>query len=252
MKVLVNGQLIEYKDEGHGKVLVLLHGWGDRMGTFDAMAAHLSKHFRVIRLDFPGFGSSPRPTDNWTIGDYASMTAEFLKKLAITDLYAIAGHSFGGRVIIKAIGQKLISPEKVILIGAAGVKPKQNGKKAAYKVVAKVGKAVTSLPGLRRTQKALRKRLYESAGATDYLYAEGMQTIFRNTVNEDLLPLVHLISQPSLLIWGENDDQTPVSDAYAMVNELEDSELVVVQDAGHFVFLDNAPIVTEKIEEFLG
>jgi len=251
MKVLVNGQLIEYKDEGKGSVLVLLHGWGDKMATFNDLAAHLAKNYRVIRLDFPGFGASPRPLDTWTISDYAHLTAAFLNKLGVKDIYTVIGHSFGGRVIIKSIAEKLIDPTKVILIGAAGVKPKQNSKKAAYQVVAKVGKVVTSIPGLRGTQKALRKRLYESAGNTDYLYAEGMQTIFRNTVNEDLLPYVHLIAQPSLLIWGENDDQTPVADAYAMVNELDDSELVVVEDAGHFVFLDKADIVKEKIDEFL-
>jgi pimeloyl-ACP methyl ester carboxylesterase len=251
MKVLVNGQLIGYKDEGKGRVLVLLHGWGDQMATFNELAAHLAKNFRVIRLDFPGFGTSPRPADTWTVGDYANITSEFLTKLGIADVYAVIGHSFGGRVIIKSIGDNILRPKKVVLIGAAGVKPKQSSKKVAYRAVAKVGKVVTSLPGLRGTRQVLRQKLYESAGNTDYLHAEGMQAIFRNTVNEDLLPLVHLITQPSLLVWGENDDQTPVADAYSMSNELDDSELMIVENAGHFVFLDEPALVEQKIDEFL-
>ena len=154
-------------------------------------------------------------------------------------------------MIIKAVAEKLFDPKKVILIGAAGVKPHQGVKKASYAAIAKVGKAVTTLPGLRGTRKALRQKLYESAGATDYLNAEGMQAIFRNTVNEDLLPSVHFITQPSLLIWGEHDDQTPVADAYAMSNELDDCELLVVQDAGHFVHVEQPAIVLEKIDGFL-
>ena len=252
MKVLVNGQLIEYKDEGKGKTIVLLHGWGDQLATFDEMAKHLAKRFRVVRVDFPGFGGSPRPLDTWTVGDYATVTSAFLKKIAADDVYAVIGHSFGGRVIIKAIADKLLHPARVVLIGAAGVKPRQTGRKTAYKVVAKVGKAVTSIPGLRGARNTLRKKLYESAGATDYLYAESMQTIFRNTVNEDLLPYVHSITQPSLLIWGEHDDQTPVADAYVMANELDNAELIVVENTGHFVYRESPTLVFKKIDEFLG
>jgi len=58
MKVLVNNQLIEYKDEGSGRVVLLLHGWGTNLATFDQLAGHLAKKFRVIRFDFPGFGQS--------------------------------------------------------------------------------------------------------------------------------------------------------------------------------------------------
>lgn len=251
MKILVGKQLIEYKDEGKGKIIVLLHGWGDQLSTFDEIAKHLSRNFRVIRLDFPGFGASPRPSDSWTVGSYATLTAQFLEKLAVKDIYAVVGHSFGGRVIIKAIAEKLFKTEKVVLIGAAGVKPRQSGKKAVYKVIAKVGKLATSVPGLRGARQALRRKLYESAGSTDYLNAEGMQHIFKNVVGENLLPYVHLITQPSLLIWGEHDDQTPVSDAYMMSNELTNAELVIVRDAGHFVHHENATLVLGKIDEFL-
>ena len=251
MKVLVNGQLIEYKDEGKGKVIILLHGWGDQLSTFDEIAKHLIRKYRVIRLDFPGFGGSPRPLDNWNVGTFATLTSQFLQKLEVKDVYATIGHSFGGRVIIKSVAENLLNPQRVVLIGAAGVRPHQDAKKAAYRVVAKVGKFITSIPGLRGTRQALRKKLYESAGATDYLNAEGMQHTFRNTVNEDLLPYVHLMTQPTLLIWGENDDQTPVADAYAMTNELNDSELIVVEEAGHFVYREKSELVMQKIDEFL-
>jgi pimeloyl-ACP methyl ester carboxylesterase len=59
------------------------------------------------------------------------------------------------------------------------------------------------------------------------------------------------MTQPALLIWGEHDDQTPVADAYAIANELDDSELLVVQDAGHFVHVEQPAVVLEKIDEFL-
>jgi pimeloyl-ACP methyl ester carboxylesterase len=252
MKVLVSGQLIEYKDEGQGKIVLFLHGWGDQLSTFNGLAQQLSKKFRVIRFDFPGFGASSKPQeDNWTVGSYALLTAAFLEKLAIKDVYCVAGHSFGGRVIIKAIAEKLIVPEKVIFIAAAGIKPRKTVRKVGYYALAKIGKVVTFLPGMQRIRRTLREKLYAAAGATDYLRAEKMQTIFKNTVNEDLLPYIHLVRQPSLLIWGNNDDQTPVADAHAMANELHDARLFVVNDAAHFVHLDRPKFVQKRIDEFL-
>lgn len=251
MQIMVNGQLVQYKDEGKGAVIVLLHGWGANLGSFDGIAGYLSKKFRVIRIDFPGFGGSPKPADSWGVGEYAVLTAGVLAKLEIAHVYVIGGHSFGGRVIIKGVATKVLSADKLILIDTAGVRPAASAKKSVLQVVAKSGKLVTSLPGLKKLQPALRKKLYAAAGTTDYLEAEAMQKIFLNTINEDLLPLVSHITQPALLIWGENDTETPVADAYMMMNELSDGELLVVPDAGHFVYLDDPKAVQKAIEAFV-
>ncbi|MFZ3009976.1 MAG: alpha/beta hydrolase [Candidatus Microsaccharimonas sp.] len=251
MKVLVNGQLIEYKDEGKGKTIVLLHGWGSTLSAFDELTRFLTKSYRVVRLDFPGFGGSPRPSDDWTVDSYARLTAAFLKKLDIVSVYAIMGHSFGGRVIIKSISKGYLDPEKVILFGAAGIKSEQQIKKSVYKLIAKTGKAVTSLPGLKALQPILRRRLYESAGATDYLNAEAMRPIFLNTINEDLTDLLGDISQPTLMVWGENDSEVPVKDAETMHGLIKHSQLIIVPGAGHFVFTDDAIAVQKEIGVFL-
>ncbi|MEO6109788.1 MAG: alpha/beta hydrolase [Candidatus Saccharimonadales bacterium] len=251
MKIVLEGQLVEYKDEGKGKVVVLLHGWGQDHKSLDGLAAHLVKHFRVIRLDFPGFGGSPKPTSDWYIGEYARFIASFLKKLEVKNVYTLIGHSFGGRVIIKSIAEKLVDPQKVILMGAAGVKPRQNVKKAFYKIIAKTGKAVTALPGLRLMREGLRRKLYASAGSMDYYNAAEMRTIFQHTIDEDLLPFVERITQPALLIWGISDTETPVAQAHAMMSKLKNGELFIVDNAGHFVFNDQAEVVEKKIDEFL-
>lgn len=251
MKVLVHDQLIEYKDEGSGKVVLLLHGWGASLSSFDHLAAYLSKNYRVIRLDFPGFGSSPKPSAEWGVGEYAELTDAFLRKMKILDLYTAIGHSFGGRVIIKGIDTGNLSPQKVVLMGAAGIKASKTLKKSSLKVIAKVGKVVTSAPGLRNLRTSLRRSLYNAAGNTDYIDAGNMQTIFLKTVNEDLLHAVSSITQPTLLVWGENDFETPVSDGVLMHERIKKSELVIVPNAGHFVYLDETSLVEQKIGSFL-
>jgi len=251
MQIMVNGQLVQYKDEGKGRLVILLHGWGASTGTFDELTTHLSKKFRVIRLDFPGFGGSPKPTGSWGVGEYAQLVAGLISKLKLGSIYATIGHSFGGRVIIKGIANGNFRPEKVVLIGTAGVRPSQSVKRSIYKSIAKVGKTVTLLPGLKSLRPSLRKKLYGAAGASDYLNAGDMQQIFLNTINEDLLPLVHNISQPTLLIWGENDSETPVRDAQKIIRELPDGQLVVVPGVGHFVYNDDSKAVMKELDAFL-
>lgn len=251
MKILVEGQLLEYDDKGKGRVVILLHGWGMSLATFDGLAEHLSAKFRVIRLDFPGFGASPRPSDDWGVEEYSKLLSLFIDKLKLGNIYAIAGHSFGGRVIIKGIAHELLSPDKVILIGAAGIKPSRTFKQVALKAVAKTGKALTSLPGINKVQPILRRKLYDAARSTDYLDAKDMQKIFLNVINEDLLSYISAVLQPTLLVWGEDDTETPIQDAHIMLENLPNAKLITVKNAGHFVYLDNPEIVTKEMDEFL-
>jgi len=251
VKVLVNNQLIEYKDEGSGRVLLLLHGWGTDMGTFDQMAEHLKKKFRVVRFDFPGFGQSPKPSDDWAVANYATLTRDLLDKLDIKQIYSIIAHSFGGRVIIKGLSIDALKPQKVVLIGAAGVKPHQNIKSLIYKIVAKIGKFLTSMPIINKLQPSLRKRLYGVVGSTDYLQAKQMKNIFQNVINEDLLPEIPDITIPTLLIWGENDSETPVNDAKLMLHSLKNGQLVIVPNAGHFVYTEAFDVVAKAMDDFL-
>lgn len=251
MNIVIEGQLVNYSDEGKGKVVLLLHGWGQTKATFDALASSLSKKYRVVRFDFPGFGSSPQPQTDWKIKDYTHLTAELLKKLNIKTPHALIGHSFGGRVIIKGFSTKELTADKVIMIGAAGPKPTQQLKKVIFKAIAKTGKVATALPGLRALRPKLRGKLYQAAGSTDYLNAASMQKIFLNTINEDLLPEVSAIDKPTLMIWGEHDTEVPVSDAERMKDRIRDAELVVVPGAGHFVHNDEPGIVASEVGAFL-
>lgn len=251
MKILVNNQLVEYTDEGSGRVILLLHGWGMSLSTFDQLSNHLSKNFRLIRFDFPGFGQSPKPADNWLVSDYAKLSADLLDKLKIKQLFAVIGHSFGGRVIIKGISLDYINPKKVILISSAGIKPKIKLKKSTYKVAAKIGKFVTSIPIINKMQPTLRNQLYKSAGSTDYLQANQMRKIFLNITSEDLLPEVSEICQQTLLIWGSSDTITPPGDAKLILKSLQNGELVIIPDAGHLVYIDEPNRVIAELDKFL-
>lgn len=249
--MIVNGQLISYREDGKGKVILLLHGWGTELSTFDEMAVHLAQSYRVVRIDFPGFGGSPKPAEDWGVDEYAKLIKEFLGKREITHLYAVVGHSFGGRIILKGIGENYIKPDKVVLIGSAGVKPAVSAQNQIFKIIAKIGKHVMKSPGLRHLSSRARQSLYERAGSTDYINATGMQNIFIKVINEDLLDYAHEVSQPTLLLWGENDEATPLADAKKLHAAIHNSQLEVLSNAGHFVYLDKPKECLAHLKRFL-
>lgn len=251
MKLLIEDQIINFQDIGKGKIILLLHGWGSDLNSFSELVKILAKDFRVISIDLPGFGQSPIPNNSWDVLDYSRMVNLFLKKIELNDLYAIIGHSFGGRVIIKGVSSDLIAPKKIILMGSAGVMPKSSLKKIAYIIIAKTGKIITSLPGINMLQTRLKNKFYKTIGNYDYLKSGQLKQIFLNVIKEDLSQLATEIKQDTLLIWGSEDQETPLEDGKLLKQRISNSELVVVQGAGHYVFIDNLKFVGDKILEFL-
>lgn len=253
MNTVVDGILVHYQEAGdkYAPVALLLHGWAADIKSFAKLAEHLQKQFRVIRLDMPGFGGSEQPSPDWRIADYAQFVAHFAAKINLHDITLLVGHSFGGRVSIKAIAGGLLTPRQLVLLDSGGVQHSRDARNQVYKAIAKTGKAVTMLPGLRKFQGKLRRALYKSAGSTDYLNAGVMKQIFLNTINEDLRADAAKITVPTLLIWGANDDQTPVEDGKILAEAIKGSNLQVIPNAGHYVQLDAPDKVQQYITEFV-
>jgi pimeloyl-ACP methyl ester carboxylesterase len=231
--------------------LVLLHGWGVNLGTFDDLSYRLSQNYRVIRLDFPGFGGSERPKGPWGVEEYTILTRNFLEKLGIKQVHAIIGHSFGGRVGIKGLGRKLLAADKLVLVDSAGINSTNTARNQFYRYAAKGGKLIFNLPILSLFRSTAQERLYRAARSTDYLKVGQMKEIFLKTIREDLRPDAKHVAVPVLMIWGEKDDVTPVKEAELMRAEMADAELVVLPGARHFAYLDEPEKVTELIQEFV-
>ena len=252
MKIIVDDLLVNYQDDGKGKIVLMLHGWGADLSTFDNLAEQLQEQFRVIRLDLPGFGGSDKPRTAWSVGDYSHFTYKFLDKLNIGSFYTVIAHSFGGRVAIKGAATSELEPEKIVLMGSAGVKPAMTVKRTFYKIIAKIGRVITSFPGLSKLRPALRRRLYGSVNATDYLETSSvMRRVFLNVINEDLKQYAADINCPTLLVWGEQDSSTPLKDGKILHDLIKDSKLKVIPAAGHFVYDDAPDAVYAEINEFI-
>jgi len=250
MQVVVESLLTHYVSKGKGgKYILCLHGWGDDSSTFSDIQEDLSSRYTVVCLDLPGFGQTQMPPKVWALADYAKFVGAFTEKIQAEKLAAVVAHSNGAAVAITAVSSKVINPEKLILLGAAGIRDTQKLRKLLLKTVAKTGKVATFwLPA--RHKKKLQKALYGAAGS-DMFVVPHLQETFKQTVREDVQKVAATITTPTLLIYGENDRATPV--AYGALYErlMPHAVLKIVKDAEHFVHHDAAKQTLRLIKEFL-
>ncbi len=247
--------IFRYKDidinintAGEGDPVLLLHGWGCTNAIFKDIQAVLSTNYKTYNFDFPGFGASGEPAEVWGVEEYTRMVESFVKENNIKKP-ALMGHSFGGRVSIVYASRNEVS--KVVLVDAAGIKPKRPFKYYRKVYTFKFLKWLcnTFLP--KDKAQAIIDKRRRGAGSSDYNNASPMmRAILSKVVNEDLKHLMPNIKAPTLLFWGDADTATPLSDAKTMEKLIPDAGLVIAHGTGHFSFLENPGLFTTVIKNF--
>lgn len=241
----VNGINTAFIDEGEGETLLLLHGWGCGASVYAGVVGFLSGRFRVILPELPGFGNTPEPPEPWGVNEYAAFITAFREKLNIRESVTLA-HSLGCRIAIRLLSAGNLSARRVIFTGAAGIKPKPTLKGKIRARFYKIGKTLLS-----RSPKMLEK-LRRKSGSADYRAASPiMRQCLVKIVNEDLTPLLPDIKQPVLLIWGKNDDQTPLSDGELMEKLIPDAGLALIENAGHYAFSEQPYVFNKILDSYL-
>lgn len=251
-EITLEGLKFHYTDSEAGdKVIILMHGWGCNHTTLASIErVALSCGYRVINVDFPGFGDSQEPADVWGVEMYTRQIEALVKELGISSP-TLLGHSFGGRVGILYASRNPV--DKMILVDAAGIKPtrtlKYYWKVYTFKLMKRM---MYLLYGKERAELRLDARRAK-AGSSDYANASPMmRRILSKVVNEDLTDRLQLIKAPTLLIWGENDTATPLKDAQKMEKLIPDAGLVSFPGCGHYSFLDNPGQFAAVLRSFLG
>lgn len=248
MEIEINGINVAYDDEGEGKCVLLLHGWGANKESLSPIFNIVKKSFRAVAPDMPGCGKTGEPPCAWSASDYADFIGAFIKKTGIAPFAAI-GHSNGGRVLIK-MSDGVFSPEKLILIDSAGLKPHRGASYYIKVYTYKLGKKLLSLPGLNKT--GLCEKLVKNAGSEDYRSSSPvMRATMSRLLSEDLSQLLPGIRSETLLVWGECDTATPISDGRRMEKLIKGAGLVCIKGAGHFSYLENPGVALGAIDYFL-
>lgn len=149
------------------------------------------------------------------------------------------GHSHGGRVILKMAAEHLVNPPKIVLLDSAGLIPKKSFKQKCRAKSFKIIKRLLTLPFIKAHSAPLLEKARRHYGSADYNAApEVLRKTMVSLVNTDLRDIIGNISCPTLLIWGEKDTATPLSDAEIIKGLIPDSGLCVIKGAGHYSFCE--------------
>ncbi|MBQ8648850.1 MAG: alpha/beta hydrolase [Clostridia bacterium] len=238
MQTEICGLNIEYKEEGTGIPVLLLHGWNSSFDVYKGIFSALSDRCRLVAVNFPGCKGSETMKEPWDLDDYCNFVLEFMKKTGLENPIMI-GHSHGGRVILKMAAQKLVKPPKIVLLDSAGLIPKKSLKQKFRAKSFKVIKRALTLPVIKNHSEGLHQKARNHYGSADYNAApEVLRKTMVSLVNTDLRDIIHNISCPTLLIWGENDTATPLSDAKIIESLIPDAGLCVIKGTGHYSFCE--------------
>ena len=226
-----------------GKDVILLHGWGQNTIMMDFIAQSLKEHFKVYNIDLPGFGRSEEPKTAYSIEDYVEMLRQFVELNQIENPILI-GHSFGCRISLLYAYKYPVN--KMVLTGAAGVMAKHDLEWYLRVYSYKAGKI------LLKPFKGLSAKLRQNTGSSDYKNAsEIMKQILVKTVNFDISPYLKDIKPETLLVFGKNDEATPLWMGEKMEKEMPDATLVVFEGDDHFAYFHQPDRFCRVLDAFL-
>lgn len=257
-------------DLGSGPPVVFIHGLGGSWPNWLEQLPALSETRRTIALDLPGFGASPLPSGEISIGGYARAVLELLDRLEIESA-AFVGNSMGGQITAELA---LMAPERVeriVLISPAGISTAAVASRLALiRLAHPVTHTLTRWVGERANELASRRRLRERAMAT---VATQPQRIAREFAAEQIkgmgkpgfLPALealvshsttlsgrlHEIRCPTLILWGADDPLIPARDAEAFRREIPRARKVVWERTGHVAMFERAADFNALLDDFL-
>ena len=240
----LNGMKIHYRDEGAGTPIVLIHGTGASLHTWNDWTKDLVKDYRVIRLDLPAYGLTGQdPQNRYSSKDYVDLLDAFLTELKV-DQFHLVGNSLGGLISWLYASYHPEKVEKLVLLDPSGFPFKNTPmviKMAKTPVLNNFIRYVTPRSFI---EKNIQEVYYDptliKASTLDRYYDltlyEGNRDAFIDHAfieREDYRDRLSLIKAPTLILWGENDAWIPVSDAPKFKAAIENAQVVIMPETGH-------------------
>jgi pimeloyl-ACP methyl ester carboxylesterase len=247
-QVIINNLLVSFSEiKGvNNKTLLFLHGWRSNKEVWDSVIKNLEPQgFSILAIDLPGFGLSQAPISAFNVLDYANIVAAFIVKLKL-DNVVLVGHSFGGRVAIKVASKYSGLVANLVLVDSAGFAT-DDLKKNIFAVAAKIVKPLFKP----KFMQPVRTKIYQRIGAEDYVATPNLQKTFVEVSGEDLSRDMQTVTCPTLVIFGDEDKDTPLEFGQKMNSLIPNSKLIIIPSASHFSFLDQPEIFVKSLCNFI-
>ena len=224
---------------GVGAPVLMIHGWGARIELLQPLASRLSGHgFRCYMLDLPGFGASEEPPRAYSVRDYVDFCVAYMDAHELRSAHYF-GHSLGGRIGLMLAAEHAQRVQKMTLSNSAGIKVEASQAQRMRLGVYRRARAGLRAIGMKAASETLRKLYSQRYGSADYKDASPvMRETLVKIVNQDLLAFARRVHAPTILIWGDQDEETPLWMGQQLEREMADAALITHEGAGHYAYLD--------------
>jgi len=260
----VDGLKIHYKDTGpkDAPVLLLLHGFGSSLQTWDTWSTQLEQRYRVIRLDLPGFGlTGPSPVHDYSEQNDLATLTQFVDKLGLLN-FSIIGHSMGGKMAWSLAASVPDRVKALVLMAPDGFPDTKDIGTKPYAMPSIMGVIKFSLPKY-LVRKSIEPAFFDAKALDeslvnryyDMLRAPGVRAAILERANQtiytDPVPRLKKITAPTLLIWGEQDQMIPSSNAQSYANVLAISQTMLLPNLGHLLQEEQPDVAVKLVTDFL-
>ena len=244
--IKIDGMNVHYRDQGKGETIILLHGTGASLHTWDKWTDKLKNSYRVIRLDLPAYGlTGPHPENKYSISEYSEFLNSFVNELKLNN-FILSGNSLGGTI---SWYYASIFPEKVQLLNLlspGGFLKKEDKsplviKLARTPVINKILRYVTPRFFIKNT---LKEVYYDENKLTELKIDTYRDMILRENNRESFIcrsllktkdhtNRLKLISAPTQIIWGNEDSWIPVSNSKFFKDAITNVRIDIMHETGH-------------------
>lgn len=250
---------IHYEIEGNGKPLIILHGMGNNSQSWKKQLSGLSENYTVIAWDAPGYGKSSDPSEEFTdFSQFADILKEFIKNLNYKSV-TLLGHSMGSAIALDFCYRFPEMVDRLIISdatrGAAALTVEENKKK----LDARLNSINTLDPkeiAIHRVKELLAPNpnpevKQEAERIMSQVRPMGYRSVAYSLFHLNQMDLLSSIITPTLIICGELDKVTPVSDSEIFHKKIKNSELAIIAGTGHLCYQEDPNIFNRIVLDFL-
>lgn len=227
----IKGKKVFYTDSGKGEAIVFIHGWLESHTAFSNIVKILSKKYRCISIDLPGFGES-QAIEKVTLNKISKVVEQVLKKVGVTKYYLV-GHSLGGAITLIFADKHQENVKKVVLISPF-VTFRQFSKSAFYLIRNFIPVAIDKILHWRNPN-------YFAVNAFKIAY------LLSST---DLYKYLRSVRKDILLVYGTRDTLLSIRPLQPLLGIMNNIHLAIFEDVRHYIFTYNSEELAQKIDLF--
>ena len=266
---------VAYIDKGIGLPIVFVHGLASNFKVWSQNISELSKDYRCIALDLPGYGQSSKSEFRVSIRFFAEVLAQFINALALEAPVLIA-HSMGGHISILLAAEQMVPIRQLILTAPAGFEQFSAMEQKWFQAV--MSPTLLRAASIERIKKNIKENFYRFPEKAGFMITERLQLLKNKIaydyytrlvtqsalamIEEPVYDLLQDIHIPTLILFGKEDRQIPNRILHPQIttemvalqgqSQIENSQLIMIPEAGHFLQFEQADIYNEYIRDFVG